>query len=311
MSNPIKVFGHYNPDTDTIVSSIAYAWYLNEVMKTPAIAYRLGDLNPETKFVLDSFGLEQPELLVELSPDDRVVIVDTNNLDELPPSIQDVTILEIIDHHRLTGGIATHSPVAITMRPMASTASLLYTLFNPEINTIPHDIAGILLAGLISDTLMYKSPTTTQQDREIGDALQIVSGIDAQAFAQDMFHAKSDIGDIPFQELVTMDSKVFDIDGTKFRIGVWETTSPQSLVDRIADIEQALADVLRNDDEIQDIMFFVTDIIQEGSYPIAITEQGVRLVEQAFGVVYTPGIFLQGIVSRKLQIVPSLLNVSQ
>ncbi|MGB0757054.1 MAG: DHH family phosphoesterase, partial [Patescibacteria group bacterium] len=181
--NPIKVFGHTTPDTDTVVSAIVYAWYLNEIQKTPAESYILGELNKETEYVLSTFNVDVPPVLEDVSDDDRVIIVDTNNPEELPGNLANATIVEIIDHHKLTGGITTQTPLSITMRPMAATASLIYTIFNPELHDMPKGIAGILCSAILSDTLAFRSPTTTNEDKVIAEELAEIAGINLQEHA--------------------------------------------------------------------------------------------------------------------------------
>lgn len=307
-SHTIKVFGHKVPDTDTVISAIAYAWFYTNVKKEPAQAYVLGELNKETQYILDRFGIETPPLLESLSGEDKVVIVDTNNIEELPEDISAAEIIEIVDHHKLAGGLITSSPVNITMRTMASTASLIYTIVNPELHELPKDIAGIMLGALVSDTLLFRSPTTTDEDRAIGAELAKIAGVDMNELADAMFAAKSDISDIPTENLLVLDSKVFDIKGKKLRISVIETTNPGQVLEKKADLQQAMIDHVAQNDGVDEVLLFAIDILNEEATPIVATEAAGEIVSAAFGEVVTTDntIQLPGVVSRKKQIIPKL-----
>lgn len=307
-SNTIKIFGHKVPDTDTVVSAISYAWYYNNVKKQIAKAYVLGELNKETKYVLDKFGIETPDLLGEINKGDQIVIVDTNNLDELPEGVKDAELIEIIDHHKLFGGFSTSSPVTVTLRVMASTASLIYTVMNPELHGLPKDIAGIMLCALISDTLEFRSPTTTNEDREIGEELARISGADISELAKGMFEAKSDISDISTKDLIVMDSKIFDLKGKKTRVSVIETTNPKVVIDRLEDIKIEMKKLIAEDSDTEDFLLFVIDILNESALPVFATDTAKETIEKAFNVTLSEvnDTILPGIVSRKKQIIPAL-----
>ncbi len=307
--NPIKIFGHQVPDTDTVVSAIVYAWYFNEVLKKPAKAYVLGDVNKETQYVLDRFKSETPEFLDVITKEDKIVIVDTNNVNELPPDVHNGELLEIIDHHKLSGGITTNSPVTITMRPMASTASLIYTVINPELHQVTSEIAGLMLSAIISDTLEFRSPTTTPEDKIIAEELSKISGVDISELATEMFAAKSDISHIEPADLIQMDSKVFDMDDKKIRVSVVETTSPNEALERSEDLKQAMLNHVAEDDNVDEVLLFVIDILKEEATPIVASALGEMMVDGAFGVSIAQGdVVLPGVVSRKKQIIPALQN---
>lgn len=304
--NTIKVFGHKAPDTDATVSAIAYAWYLNEIAETPATPFILGELNKETTYVLQRFGFDSPKVLESLSSDDSVVIVDTNNPAELFENINDANLIEIIDHHLLVGGITTPSPVSITMRPMASTASLIYTRINPEFHKIPKELAGIMLAAILSDTLEFRSPTTTDEDKAIADELASIANVDIHELATEMFTAKSDISHLNPDGLIMMDSKVFDINGKQLRVSVIETTDPQPALSLKDDLK---AEMLSHAKEhsLDDVLLFVVDILNEQATVLVATDYTKELVENSFNVTISEDIaILPGIVSRKKQIIPQL-----
>lgn len=304
----IKVFGHQVPDTDTVVSAIAYAWYYNTIKKEQAEAYILGDINKETAYVLDRFGVAVPPVLENLSENDQIVIVDTNNINELPDDIEKAELIEIIDHHKLAGGLVTSNPISITLRPMASTASLIYTFLNPELHDLPKDIAGILLAAILSDTLEFRSPTTTDEDKAIASELAKIVGVDMSELASAMFDAKSDISNIETADLLVLDSKVFDIKGKKLRVSVIETTNPKSVLDRRADVVDAIQKHVADNDGVDDVLLFVVDILNEEATAIVASDTAQATITSAFDASFSDDqtAVLPGIVSRKKQIIPRL-----
>lgn len=302
----IKIFGHKVPDTDATVSAIAYAWYYREIKGEPATPYVLGELNRETQFVLEKFGVDTPETLGALSAEDKVVVVDTNNMHELPDDMKDAELIEIIDHHKLVGGIETPNPITITLRPMASTASLIYTYLNPELHPIPKEIAGIMLAGVLSDTLEFRSPTTTDEDKAIAHSLAEIADVNLHELAEGMFAAKSDLSGMNPEALIMMDSKVFETKGKKLRVSVLETMNPkQALKQKNALIEGIISHVTDNSD-VDEVLLFVIDIIGENATPILATDTAKQIVSAAFEVEITDDTVLEGVVSRKKQIIPRL-----
>jgi len=176
----IKVFGHKAPDTDSTGSPIIWAWYLTEVKGTPAKAVLLGEPNTEAAFVLEHWNLAQPEIIADVAAGDTVVIVDTNNPAELPASIHDANLIQIIDHHMLVGGIKTKTPIDITIRPLACTATIMHDLMGADVAKAPKNIKGAMLTCILSDTLEFRSPTTTPHDRAVAEAVadRIVTIVD-------------------------------------------------------------------------------------------------------------------------------------
>ncbi|PCH93583.1 MAG: manganese-dependent inorganic pyrophosphatase, partial [Rhodobacteraceae bacterium] len=166
----IKVFGHKAPDTDATGSAIIWAWYLT-AQGTAATPYVLGTPNTEAAFVLERWGYETPALLEDVSADDKVVIVDTNNPAELPEHVNDAEIIEIIDHHLLVGGIKTKQPINITIKPLACCATIMAGMMGADLATAPREIKGLILSCILSDTLEFRSPTTTQIDIDMAKEL--------------------------------------------------------------------------------------------------------------------------------------------
>ncbi len=205
----VKVFGHISPDTDATTAAIVYAWYLNEHTAHDATPYVLGELNSETSFVLQRFGFAVPELLPELTAGESVVVVDTNNPQELPANINEMNIVALIDHHKLVGGLTTETPTDIVIKPVACTATIMHDLFTANGITLPENIAGLMLSAILSDTLGFRSPTTTPHDKDIAEKLAATLNIDITSYADEMFAAKSDISSFSDSGLIKLDSKKY------------------------------------------------------------------------------------------------------
>ena len=303
----IKVFGHISPDTDATGSAIVWAWYLNTHTTLDATAYVLGSLNSETQFVLDRFNVPAPAVLESIASEDQVVIVDTNNPQELFENINETQVLQVIDHHKLVGGLETQVPIEITMRPLASTASVIYDQLGEHANDLPEHIAGLILSCILSDTLEFRSPTTTPHDKDIAEKLAQRLGIDISAYAQEMFAAKSDISGFSDIGLVKLDSKKFDVGDKNFRVSVVETTSPETVLARKDGILEAIEALKHEEGDIDDVLFFIVDILKEEATVLTYNDLTKQIIGSSFGVAINGDTeVLPGIVSRKKQILPAL-----
>ncbi|MGB2203548.1 MAG: manganese-dependent inorganic pyrophosphatase [Pseudooceanicola atlanticus] len=302
----IKVFGHKSPDTDSTGSPIIWAWYLSEVRGTPATPALLGEPNTEAAFVIDKWGFDKPEIIAGVSEGDQVVIVDTNNPAELPDAINDADILQIIDHHKLTGGLETKGPIDITIKPLACTATIMYNLMGDNADKMPENIKGAMLSCILSDTLEFRSPTTTEQDKALAEKLAADLGLDLSAYASEMFEAKSDISAFSDAELIRMDSKEYAVDGTKFRVSVLETTAPKLVLDRKDSLIASMADVAK-EDGVDQVLLFVVDILNEEATLFVPNDLVKGVAEKSFdATVSGDTVVLPGIMSRKKQIIPNL-----
>jgi manganese-dependent inorganic pyrophosphatase len=302
----IKVFGHKSPDTDSTGSPLIWAWYLSEIKGTPAEAKLLGQPNTEARFVLERWGFEQPEIIADVSAGDDVVVVDTNNIAELPASINDANVRAVIDHHLLQGGLKTRSPIEITIRPVACTATIMHDLMGEDAARMPENIKGAMLSCILSDTLEFRSPTTTDVDRDVAEKLAGELGIDIPAYAAEMFAAKSDVSAFSDAELLRMDSKEYEVDGTKFRVSVLETTSPATVLARKDSLMDSMVTVAE-EDGVDQVLLFIVDILNEESTLLVPNEMVKDVAAKSFGV--TPEgdtVVLPGVVSRKKQIIPNL-----
>ncbi|MDH3263778.1 MAG: manganese-dependent inorganic pyrophosphatase [Paracoccaceae bacterium] len=300
------VFGHKSPDTDSTGSPLIWAWYLSHVKGTPAEARLLGEPNTEAAFVLTRWGAEKPPIIADVAAGDEVVVVDTNNVAELPPSINDANLVGIIDHHLLQGGLKTKTPIEITVRPVACTATIMHDLMGDDAGKMPDQIKGLMLSCILSDTLEFRSPTTTPVDRDLAQKLAADLGIDIPGYAAEMFAAKSDVSRFSDPELLRMDSKEYEVGGKELRVSVLETTSPGTVLARKDSLMRSMVDVAKEDGADQ-VLLFVVDILKEEATLLVPNDLVKTLAEKSFGATVSGDtVVLPGIVSRKKQIIPNL-----
>ena len=302
----LQVFGHQSPDTDSTGSPIIWSWYLNEKKGLPAVPKLLGEPNTEALFVLDRWGFEKPEIINRIIKGDSVVIVDTNNPAELPENINDADIQGIIDHHKLVGGLETSGPIDITIRPLACTATIMFDLMGEDVTDMPDPIKGLALSCILSDTLEFRSPTTTSRDRVVAEQLAKELKIDISNYASELFQAKSDVSGFSDVELLRMDSKKYPIADLSFRVSVLETTEPNMIFRRKKSLIKAMETVCL-EDSVDHVLFFVVDILREESTLFVPDENIKKVAEKSFAVNVTDdSVVLPGVVSRKKQIIPNL-----
>ncbi len=302
----IKVLGHKAPDTDSTGSPIIWAWYLTEVLGRPAEAKLLGEPNTEATFVLKRWNLTKPEIIADVAAGDDVVVVDTNNLAELPPSINEANVIQIIDHHMLQGGLKTRAPIDITIRPLACTATLMFDLMGKDATKMPDEIKAAMLSCILSDTLEFRSPTTTPHDRAVAENLAAGLDISIPDYAAELFAAKSDVSAFSDAELLRMDSKEYEIGGKSFRVSVLETTSPDQILARKDALIAAMEPVAREDGADQ-VLLFVVDILNQEATLLVPNDLVKSVAEKSFGVAVSGDtVVLPGIMSRKKQIIPNL-----
>ncbi|WP_238370019.1 manganese-dependent inorganic pyrophosphatase [Heliomarina baculiformis] len=302
----IQVFGHKSPDTDSTGSPIIWAWYLSEIEGTAATPVLLGEPNTEAAFMLERWGLDKPAIIDGVEAGAPVVIVDTNNPAELPDNINDADIQAIIDHHKLVGGLETKGPIDITVRPLACTATIMHDLIGDDLTKMPEQIKGAMLTCILSDTLEFRSPTTTPHDRAVAEKLAKELGVDVSEYASEMFAAKSDVSAFSEAELLRMDSKEYEVGGKQFRVSVLETTAPQMVLDRKDALMAAMTGVAEEDGADQ-VLLFVVDILNEEATLLVPNDLVKTVAEKSFGAsVSGDTVVLPGIMSRKKQIIPNL-----
>ena len=297
------VFGHKSPDTDSTGAPIIWAWYLNQ-SGIAAEAVLLGEPNTEASFVLRHWDCPKPRLVDAIADGTRVVVVDTNNPAELPANINALNITAIIDHHKLVGGLETAGAIDITIRPLACTVTVMHGLMGGAV--MPDWVKGLMLSCILSDTLEFRSPTTTDTDRDLALALAADLGVNIPDFAAQMFAAKSDVGAFSDAELLRMDSKEYTVAGRDLRVSVLETTAPQVILDRKASLMATMPAVAAQDGAEQ-VLLFVIDILREEATLLIPNDLVKSLAEASFGVkVSGDTVVIPGLMSRKKQIIPAL-----
>lgn len=302
----VLVFGHKNPDTDTITSAIVYA-YLKQQIGVDAEAVRLGEVNNETQFALDKFGFEAPRLIANVKDEaQQVILVDHNEFQQSADGIEDVQITEVIDHHRIAN-FQTADPLYFRAEPVGCTATILNKLFKENGVEVPANIAGLMLSAIVSDTLLFKSPTCTEQDVVAGQELAEIAGVDAADYGLAMLKAGADLSDKSLEDLLSLDAKGFEFGAYKATVAQVNAVDIEDVLGRQAELEALLTKNVA--DNGLDLFFFVvTDILNNDSTAVAVG-QVADTAAKAFGAEIVSGrIALPGVVSRKKQIVPVLTD---
>ena len=302
----VYVFGHKNPDSDTVCSAIALA-DLKSKLGVACTATAQGELAPETKFILDKFGVAAPAVKTSFAGE-KVFLVDTSDLTQLPDDIKQAEVLGIVDHHKL-GDLTTSSPLECWIWPVGCTATVLTSMYKFHGIEIPKNIAGIMLCAILSDTVIFKSPTCTPADKEAAAALGKVAGIsDLAALGMEMFKVKSAVEGTPARELVLRDYKDFNMNGTKVGIGQLEVVDLSILDGVKADLAADIA-ALKAEKGNHSVFLLLTDIMKEGS-EILIASDDASVVEKAFGAKPVDGkAWLPKVMSRKKDVVPKFEKV--
>ncbi|MFJ7953352.1 manganese-dependent inorganic pyrophosphatase [Lysinibacillus sp. NPDC096418] len=304
--NKVLVFGHKNPDTDTITSAIVYA-YLKQQLGVEAEAVRLGEVNNETKFALEKFGFEAPRLIGSVVGEvAQVILVDHNEFQQSADGIEEVQITEVIDHHRVAN-FQTSDPLYYRAEPVGCTATILNKIFKENGIAVPANIAGLMLSAIVSDTLLFKSPTCTEQDVKAGEELAEIAGVDTAEYGLAMLKAGADLSDKSLEDLLSLDAKEFQFGEYKSVVAQVNAVDVNDVLGRQEELENLLNKSVAENG--LDLFFFVvTDILNNDSTAVAIG-QVADASAKAFGAEIVNGrIVLPGVVSRKKQIVPVLTD---
>lgn len=300
------VFGHKNPDTDSVCAAIALADLKKKLGEDTAPAIQ-GELNPESTFVLDKFGVATPPVVTSYAGKD-VYLVDHSDLAQSPDDLGDTNILGIVDHHKL-GDVTTGQPLECWIWPVGCTCTVIASMYKYSGIEIPKEIAGIMLCAILSDTVIFKSATCTDADKEAcGKLSEICGESDLEALGIEMFKVKSAVEGTPVRELVLRDYKDFNMSGSGVGCGQLELVD-LSIVDGIkAALKKDIQD-LKVEKGHHTVLLMLTDIMKEGT-ELLVASDDESVVEKAFGVVPTDGkAWLKDIMSRKKQIIPDLEKI--
>ncbi|UZJ76896.1 manganese-dependent inorganic pyrophosphatase [Fictibacillus sp. KU28468] len=302
----VLIFGHKNPDTDTICSAIVYA-DLKTKLGFNAEPVRLGEINGETQYALEQFKAEMPRLVETVANEtNQVILVDHNERQQSASDIEKVRVLEVIDHHRIAN-FETSDPLFYRAEPVGCTATILNKMYKEHGVAVEKDIAGLMLSAIISDSLLFKSPTCTEQDIAAAQELAEIAGVDAESYGLEMLKAGADLSDKSVSQLITLDAKEFQMGSSKVEIAQVNTVDTAEVFERKAEIEEAISQVVQ-DKGLDLFLFVVTDILTNDSTGLAIGRKAAA-VEQAYNVNLEHNTaVLKGVVSRKKQIVPVLTD---
>ncbi|MFC5542870.1 manganese-dependent inorganic pyrophosphatase [Ureibacillus suwonensis] len=302
----VLVFGHKNPDTDSITSAIVYA-YLKEQLGAEVEAVRLGEVNNETKYALEKFGFEAPRLVSNVAEEAKeVILVDHNERQQSADGIENVKISEVIDHHRIAN-FETADPLYYRAEPVGCTATILNKIFKEKNVEIPSNIAGLMLSAIISDTLLFKSPTCTDEDVQAGKELAEIAGVNAEEYGLAMLKAGADLSDKSLEDLLSLDAKEFTFGTVKSVVAQVNAVDVNDVLSR----KEELVSLLNQKVEEKGLnlfFFFVTDILNNDSVAI-VAGSSAEDAAKAFGKELVEHQFdLPGVVSRKKQVVPVLTD---
>ena len=304
MEEKVYIFGHKNPDTDSICSSLVLEILDKKNGWKDTEARRLGNVNKETQYVLDYLGIEAPALLEKVEEGQGVELVDHNEFNQSVEGIEKAKIWSVIDHHRIAN-FETSEPLYYTAKPYGCTCTILFEEFKRLGHEIDKKEAILMASSIISDTLLLKSPTTTEYDKKALAELEKIAGINVNEYGLEMLKAGTDLDDFSANELINLDAKNLDKDGTKFVIAQVNTVSIDDVLKRKSELEEAI----NKEIESKGLKLFVlaiTDILNSNSKIIALGER-VEAVEKAFDVKLDDNTaFLPGVVSRKKQILPNI-----
>lgn len=302
----VLVFGHKNPDTDSICSAIAYA-DLKKQLGMNAEPVRLGEVNGETQFALDRFGFDAPRYVAAVAGEaEAAILVDHNERQQSADGVEQLQILEVIDHHRIAN-FETSDPLYYRAEPVGCTATIIKKIYKENGLEIPKEIAGLMLSAIISDSLLFKSPTCTEEDTAAALELADLAGVNPETYGLEMLKAGADLSDKTIEQLISLDAKEFQMGETKAVIAQVNAVDVNEVLARRPQLDQAIQAVIM-DRQLDLFLFVVTDILENDSIALAYGSKS-SAVEAAFGVTLKDSLaVLKGVVSRKKQIVPVLTD---
>jgi manganese-dependent inorganic pyrophosphatase len=300
----IFIFGHKNPDTDTICSALAYA-DLKTKSGINVEPIRLGEVNGETQFALNTFGAEAPRLVEKVATEVKnVILVDHNEFQQSADDIRDVTILEVIDHHRIAN-FETSGPLYYRAEPVGCTATILNKIYKEKGIAIEKNIAGLMLSAIISDSLLFKSPTCTREDVEAANELAKIAGVDAQVYGLDMLKAGADLSSKTVEQLISLDAKEFQMGENLVVIAQVNSVDTNDVLSRQQELETVITQTIEQRN-LDLFLLVITDILNSDSVALALGN-AQNAVEKAYNVTLDNNTaLLKGVVSRKKQVVPVL-----
>lgn len=299
----VYVTGHKNPDTDSVTAAIAYTELL-KAKGEDAVAVMQGKMNPETITVLERFGVDAPEIMTDASGK-KIALVDHSDLAQAPDNLGSDSVVAIVDHHKI-GDVTTNSPIFCMVKPVGCTGTIIKQLYDSEGVTIDTKVAGLMLAAILSDTVNFKSPTCTDEDKKAVAELVEISGVsDTDELFMEMLKAKSAVAGVPARDLLNRDYKDFDMNGKKVGCGQLELAT----LDQVAEIRDSLLAAMKEqkgEGGHHTILLMLTDVVKEGTDLVVVSDDS-SIIEKAFdSKLDGDSMWIPGMMSRKKQTVPNL-----
>lgn len=295
------IFGHKSPDTDTITSSLVMCELEKQLGNENAVACRLGNINKETEFVLNYLDIEAPELIESLEEGSNVILVDHNSPSESIDNLENMNIVKVVDHHKIA--LETSYPLFYRAEAVGCSETILYKLYNENDVEIKPEIAHLMLSAIISDTLLLKSPTTTDDDKKAVEALAKIAGVDYEEYGLEMLKAGTDLSSFTIDEILDLDAKQIDFKDVKSIVNQVNTASIPDVLEMKDELEAGIEKIIEKED-LDLFMLLITDIVNSNSQVIVLGKDAA-LVEKAYGVKLEDNTaLLEGVVSRKKQVVP-------
>ena len=299
------IFGHKSPDTDTIMSSICLSNLRNKLGEE-TLACRLGEPNKETKFALNYFGVDAPVLIESVEENQNVMLVDHNEFAQSVNGIEKATIKMVVDHHKISD-FQTSEPLYYRAEPLGCTATILYKMYKENGIEIDKITAGLMLSAIVSDTLLFKSPTCTDEDVKAGNTLAEIAGVDVNVYGLDMLKAGTDLSDLTEEELINLDAKEVSLGNLKSVIAQVNSVDIDKMLERKEKLEEEMKKVIE-EKNLDIFILAITDILNSNSKAIVLGNS-VDLFEKSFEVKLDSNVaFLPGVVSRKKQIIPVIMK---
>ncbi|WP_409252990.1 manganese-dependent inorganic pyrophosphatase [Bacillus sp. SCS-153A] len=300
----VLIFGHKNPDTDTICSALVYA-DLKKQLGLNVEPVRLGEVNGETQYALDHFKVEAPRLVEKVAQEAKeVILVDHNERQQSADDIEEVKVLEVIDHHRIAN-FETSDPVYYRAEPVGCTATILNKIYKEKGLNISKEMAGLMLSAIISDSLLFKSPTCTDEDVQAARELAELAGVEAEEYGLEMLKAGASLGDKTAADLISLDAKEFQMGSYKVEVAQVNAVDTDEVLQRQNELEEAISKTV-SEKGLDLFLFVTTDILNSDSVALALGDKA-EAVEKAYDVKLDNNTaVLKGVVSRKKQIVPVL-----
>ena len=296
----ILVFGHKNPDTDAICSSLVMADLQTKIRGEEVISCRLGNLNEETKYALNYFKVKEPKLIEKVDEGQRVILVDHNEFTQSVEGIEKAKIEAVVDHHRINN-FQTSEPLFYYAQPVGCTATILFELYKTNNIEIESKIAGLMLSAIISDTLLLKSPTTTEKDKKALAELAKIANVDVENYGLEMLKAGTNLDKYTEDELIRLDAKKIEKEDIKYVIAQVNTVSIPDVLKRKAKIEQEInKEILAKGLSL--FVFVITDIVNSNSEAIVLGDR-TDAISKTYEIKDNIAV-MPGVVSRKKQILP-------